>query len=250
MDTWLDQYVKGHNKPKTYSDYECLIRIHIKLSAVGKTALKDIKPRNLQSFYNHKSSSIALNGKGGLLSPLTVRKIHAIIHKALDQAIFNGLVPCNPANGVKLPHHEKKDMRVLTSEEQQKLLDAIETDRLEAAFILELGSGLRIGELLALQWKDIDIDIDLEGKTLQVRQSLGRIRTPGEVQKTRLIIQEPKTKSGKRSIPLVSGGTTAYCFYIPMSKVISCFHKQSEIISVIFYFCLNLDNFLFYNMYL
>lgn len=198
MDTWLAQYVKGHNKPKTYGDYECLIRIHIKPSAVGKTPLKDIKPRNLQTFYNHKSSSKALNGKGELLSPLTVRKIHAIIHKALDQAIFDGLLPSNPANGVKLPHHEKKDMRVLTSDEQQKFLDAVESDRLEAAFVLELGSGLRIGELLALQWQDVD----LERKTLRVRQSLGRIRTPGETEKTRLIIQEPKSKSGKRSIPL------------------------------------------------
>ena len=91
-------------------------------------------------------------------------------------------------------------MRVLTVEEQRKLLVAVQNDRLCAAFMLDLATGLRLGELLGLRWNDIDLD----NGVLSVKRSITRVKNFDDKVKTKtvLIVQEPKSKSGRRSIPI------------------------------------------------
>jgi integrase len=152
----------------------------------------------LQKLYNEKFKKGRLDGEGGL-SARYVRYIHNIIHGALDQALKNQLVVRNVSDATSLPRQTKQEIRVFTIEEQQKFIEAVENDRWGSAFKLDLASGLRLGELLALRWSDINFD---EG-VLKVRNSLSRVRITEDGKKTtQIIFQEPKTKSGLRTIPL------------------------------------------------
>ena len=189
LNDWLWEYKKLKLKPNTFSSYEQNIRVHI-IPAIGDLLLMDVRPEHLQRFFNRKTES-------GLSSE-TVKKLKNIISGAFSQAMKNGLVQRNPCDMTVLPRLTRKDIRVLTLEEQQRFISEISGDRLEAAFVLTLATGLRIGELLALKWSDIENGI------LKVRRSLGRVRTFEESgTKTKIIFQETKTKKGMRTIPIV-----------------------------------------------
>lgn len=123
-----------------------------------------------------------------------------MIHEGLKQSVRNNLTIRNVSNATTLPKRYKKDIRVFTSEEQSQFIRALQDERLKAAFVLCLGSGLRLGELLALRWEDVDLD---EG-IIKVRQTLNRLKTldEGSPTKTKLIFQEPKTESERRNIPI------------------------------------------------
>lgn len=190
LNTWLWEYKKQSLRPNTFTSYEQNIRVHIE-PELGKITLKDLKPDKLQSFYNKKVEHI---------SPATVKKLHQIIHGALQQAYKNQMVPKNVSELVILPRMKKKEVKVFSKEEQQKFMDIIKGDRAELAFRLDLATGLRIGELLALRWCDIDLD----NSTLKVNQSLNRVKffdSKGN-KSYNLDFGEVKTKSGNRIIPI------------------------------------------------
>ncbi len=199
FNTWLTEYKQPPNvKLSTYVSYEMFIRAHLK-PALGSIYLKDLRPETIQRFYNEKSKNGRIDGKGGL-SAKTLRNLHNMIHEGLEQAVRNNLIVRNVSNAITLPKRYKKDIRVLSLEEQSQFLKAIQDERLKAAFILCLGSGLRLGELLALRWEDVNLD---EG-IIRVRQTLNRLKTLDEESptKTKLIFQEPKTDKGRRNIPI------------------------------------------------
>lgn len=192
LDTWLNEYKKPEVRPTTWDSYEYTSRVHIK-PAIGALKLKDLRPEQLQHLYNEKV-------KAGL-SATTVRYIHAVMHQALEQAVKNGLLVRNVSEATTLPRQVKKEIHPLTLDQVRRLFQAMEEDRLFPAIYLELATGLRRGELLGLRWQDVD----LKAGTLTVRQELVRIRNhdaqEGE-RKTRLIFQEPKTATSRRTIPI------------------------------------------------
>jgi integrase len=198
LDTWLWDYKKPSVRPNTFSSYEQNVRIHIK-PEIGDVLLKELKPVTIQKFYNskHKDGDTEAKDK---ISAATIKKIHNIIHEALEQAIKNDILNKNVSERVSLPRLIKEEVRVLTKEEQKSLLEFISGDRLECAFILDLATGLRIGELLGLRWKDIDLK---EG-VVRVNQSLNRIKEFKSLDDytTKLHFGEIKTRSGRRSIPI------------------------------------------------
>jgi integrase len=116
-----------------------------------------------------------------------------VLHKALDQAVSDGLIPRNVAKGVKVPQTKRTQIRPLTPEQARTLLDATRGDRLEALYILALSTGLRQGELLALRWEDVE----LEDAVLRVRRTLTRIG--GKVG-----VGPPKTSKSRRSVGLTA----------------------------------------------
>jgi len=189
LDTWMQEYKKQSLRPTTYEGYKIIIDVHIK-SAVGGIQLRQLQPSDLQRFYNSKLENGRADGKGGL-SPRMIRYIHAILHGALKQAIKEGLVIRNVTEAVTLPRQKKKEFTPLNQEQVIKFLNSIKEDRLYAAFLLDIGSGLRRGELLALRWKDVD----LKNGVIKVRQSLARVK--GE-----WLFQEPKSEKSKRSVPM------------------------------------------------
>lgn len=149
---------------------------------------------------NNRINVLRADGKGGL-SVKTVRNLHNMIHEALEQAMKNGLISKNVSELTSLPKMTKKEIRVLTVDEQLIFINAIQKERLRAAFLLSLASGLSLGELLSLRWSDIDF----ENGTIKVRQTINRLKTldKDSSTKTKLIIQEsPKTTKSRRTIPI------------------------------------------------
>ncbi|MGB9920921.1 MAG: tyrosine-type recombinase/integrase [Moorellales bacterium] len=196
LDVWLQEYARPSVRPTTWGCYEYVIRLHLK-PAVGRLYLGDLRPEHLQAVYNEKLAAG--------LSNRTVRLIHTVIQAALKQAVREGLVLRNVAQAASPPRLRKKERRVLSQEEQRKFLAVLEEDRLGAAFLLDLATGLRRGEILGLRWQDVD----LEGGTISVRRALAEVKSESLPEgqrpagrKTALIFQEPKSEKGIRTIPV------------------------------------------------
>lgn len=196
LDIWLNEYAKAHVRVSTWTSYEMLIRVHIK-PAIGNIKLAKLQPHHLQKLYNDKLEHGRHDGRGGL-SARTVELIHIVLHSALSQAMKEGLVVRNASEATKRPRREKHEMRVLTLEEQTRLQAVLSTERLGPAFLLDLGTGMRCGELLGLKWENVDLN---EG-VIRVQQSLTRIRVEDRSLRTELRFQPLKTAKSRRSIPI------------------------------------------------
>jgi integrase len=180
---WLSDSAKHAVKATSYRAYESQIRNHI-VPALGKIKLSRLTPAHLQALY-------AARLREGM-KPASVRQIHAILHKALEQALRFNLIPTNPASKVDPPKIRQEEITPLSAEQASKLLDVTrnERDRFEALYALALTTGLRIGELLGLKWSDMDLD----ARRLRVSRQLQR----GE---EGLIFTEPKAAS-RRTVDL------------------------------------------------
>ena len=198
LNTWFNEYISNSIKLSTKVSYDLYINKHI-IPILGHVYLKDLKAETFQKFYNEKLLGGRLDDKGGL-NPKTIKNMHNMIHSALEQALKNNLLVRNVSKSVVLPKIIKRDMRVLNPKEQNKLLEVARKDRLGMAIVLDLATGLRLGELLALQWSDID----MKTGTLSVKRTINRLKSfnSGSGNKTSIVIGEPKTKNSKRLIPL------------------------------------------------
>lgn len=200
MIQWLNTYASVNLRPSSYTSCEGHIYNHIN-PAIGSILLKDLTTDRIQLFYNSKLKSEYDN-----LSAKTIRNIHITFHCAIEQAYKNKLIPVNIADGVILPKLEKKEMRVLSKEEQALLTSKLFTERLGFAILLDLSTGLRIGELCGLKWSDFNFDT----KSFQVKRTLQRITSPKKKQvdtsdiKTKVVEGKVKTDKGYREIPLQS----------------------------------------------
>ncbi|MBT3320753.1 MAG: site-specific integrase [Anaerolineae bacterium] len=170
-------------RPKTWIQYKQVVRDHL-LPYLGKIKLKDLRPDQVQSLYSRKLEE----GK----SIRTVRLTHAVLRRAMNQAVMWGLIGRNPVLAVKPPKQQKKEMKYLTEAQVKVLLGAVDETRYSALYYLAVTTGLRQGELLGLKWSDFDWG----NKRFQVQRQLQRITGKG------LVFSEPKTKAGKRSIAI------------------------------------------------
>ena len=194
MDFWYQNYSKPKLRPTTRSGYEGRIYRHI-ISELGNIPLDQLTQNDLQQFYARlKKSGRLLHaehyGKG--LSDRMVRACHMNCRSALEKAVQEGLIRMNPAVGCKLPPKKAREMQVLTREEIQRFLIHAKAEGYFELFLLELTTGLRRGELLALQWDDLN----LETGELQVTKQVYRTKEDG------LLISKPKTKSSIRTVSL------------------------------------------------
>jgi len=131
----------------------------------------------------------------------TVEKVHLAIKSSLDQAIKNEMLIKNPAVGVILPTGERQEKAVLTVDDQAKYVEAAIDYRHGEVFIFILATGLRIGEVLALTWADIDY----VNKTASITKNQIHVKDPDDPNdKWRYEIGSPKTKASCRVIPLLS----------------------------------------------
>jgi integrase len=126
------------------------------------------------------------------LAPRMVQLVHTTLHKALKQAVADGLIPRNVTEAVKAPRPVKKEMKPLSHVQARTLLEAARGERLEALYALALTTGMRQGELLGLKWEDID----LEAGILHVRRTLSTATGGG------IRFGAPKTSRSRRSIRL------------------------------------------------
>jgi integrase len=132
----------------------------------------------------------ACRAKG--LSGTTVALVHGTLHKALDDAARWSLVARNVADLVDAPRRSTPEMRTLTPEEAGRLLAAAQGDHLEAFFVTALTTGLRLGELQALQWRNVDLD----------RRRLRVTATLAAVEDGKPVLAPPKTSKSRREVYL------------------------------------------------
>jgi integrase len=183
LDSWLSDSVRGTVRPSTFERHEGIIRLHIKPS-LGRVWLKKFTPAHVRGLHREKLDAG--------LAPATVGKIHSTLHKALSQAVSDGIVPRNAAD-VKAPRPTPEEMRPLSETEVRAFLDVAREsgDRFEALYVLAITTGLRRGELLGLRWDDVS----MERSTLRVGRAL--VREGG-----RHTLGETKTRRGRRQINL------------------------------------------------
>lgn len=169
---WLHTYAKPTLRPATFTNYEVNIERHFN-TEFGKVKLKNVSTRMLQDFFNEKLVSGRADKKPGGLSPKTLKNMRYMLYVALDQAYYDQLIPFNPVNGVRLPVPESPEQRVLRPEEKEQVCAYAATIRTLAAqgVVLLLTCGLRRGELLGLQWKDVDV----ENGIIKIRHTLSRL---------------------------------------------------------------------------
>jgi integrase len=182
---WLEDSVKPSVRPLTYEQY----RQHVKLylaPLLGRHQLAKLAPQHVRAFIKQKLA----DG----LSPRTVQLSLVILRRALGQAVKDGLVGRNVAKLADPPRWKRPEIKPWEPAEAARFLDAIRTERLEAAYLLALSLGLRRGEVLGLRWPDVD----LEGKTVTISQALARVGG-------KLEFIEPKSRQSRRTVPIHDG---------------------------------------------
>ena len=194
---WLTYWYENHSKPKirptTQETYESRIRLHI-IPEIGDIPLNKLTQNDLQQFYGRlkKSGRKRFTDKYGEgLSDRMVRMCHATCRSALEKAVQDGLIRVNPAIGCKLPPKKAREMQVLTREELQRFLIQAKFEGYYEVFLLDLATGLRRGELMALQWDDLNFKTGVLNVNKQVYDVRGQLQ-----------ISTPKTKNSIRKIVL------------------------------------------------
>ncbi|MFT4107869.1 MAG: site-specific integrase [Lacrimispora sp.] len=191
LTTWMRDYRAQYVKPETYVNNESCIRKHI-IPVLGKVALKDIRRDMTQKII----TDMVAEGYGHS----RISDVYLVLHMALNVAVDNGLIAKSPAERLKLPPKKKQEARVLTVEEQEKVIEKLRESTSGDYLELILYTGMRIGEILALTWDDIDF----EEKILSVNKSLSKwIILPDGSRKLQKGFGTPKSKSGFRKIPLI-----------------------------------------------
>lgn len=148
LDTWAGEYL-GAVKPRTVSLYKDTIRLYLKPS-LGAVRLDALAPHTIQGFYNGLSTVKKL-------SPKTVKNVHGILHKALQQAVAVGYIRGNPADACILPRVERKELKPLDEAQIAAFLRAAQGHRYEDLFVVTLFTGMREGEVLGLTWDCVDL---------------------------------------------------------------------------------------------
>ena len=195
LQTWYELYAKPHLRFSTAEYYRRGIELHI-TPRIGDIPLKKLTGRDLQWLYKdlqeHGRLREAQKGNQPGLSNSTIRGVHTMLHNALDRAVKERLIVRNPADDCIPPKIPKHEMKILPPDQIKSYLTAAEQRGVLPMFYLELISGLRKGELVALQWSDLDI----ENKTISVSKQAGR-NNAGEPDITR-----PKTENSIRKISI------------------------------------------------
>src|SRR5215211_947891 len=182
FDHWLES-AEPTLRPATARRYRDVARLHI-VGVVGNLRLAKLTPGDVQRLYADRLAAE--------LSPTSVHHIHAILHRALDQAVRWGLLLRNVTDAVDPPRRSSPEMQTWDTRQVAAVLTAAVDDDLEALWRLALLTGMRRGELLGLRWADVDLDAG----ALAVRRTLSRGST------SRLEVGEPKTGAGRRRVSL------------------------------------------------
>ena len=210
LELWITDN-RIHLKNATIYRYSYLIETHI-LPELGAIQVDQITSSTINAFLAKKLSDGRIDGRGGL-STAYVRSIMLVINSALQFATENRL--CNPLlTQIHKPPLQSKELAVLSKDEQKKLESVLLTDMNETklGIYISLYTGLRIGEICALSWEDIDI----ANRTIYVRHTLTRIRVIENGKTvTKNSIDTPKTKSSLRCIPICSTLAQVLNDYLP-----------------------------------
>lgn len=196
LEQWLE-HNKLHLKGATINKYSYMIAKHI-VPDLGSIEITDISSSKINLFLDNKLTSGRKDGRGGLSSSY-VKTLAIIIESALDFAIEEGVYNAQK-KAINKPRSVKKDITILSSKDIEKI-EKINKEKRDLVWLgtyLALHTGMRIGEICALSWSDIDFN----KKVIHINHTLTRVLD--DKNKTKIILDSPKTESSKRAIPLCS----------------------------------------------
>jgi integrase len=182
LDRWLENTAKNKVRPTTYARYETLARIHLK-PILGGVRLEKLAPVHIEECYAE------MERKG--VSAWNRKMAGTLLGNALRHAVRLKLIPFNPAADIIKARPDEKEMLYFTEPQARLFLESARSYRLYALFALAIGSGMRQGELLGLQWPDIDF----EKSTVAVCPTFCTVG--GQI-----VLKEPKSKRSRRTITL------------------------------------------------
>ncbi|MFC1967418.1 tyrosine-type recombinase/integrase [Chloroflexota bacterium] len=187
---WLNDYVSIHTTDRTQESYSSIVERHL-VPALGAIRLVELQPQHIQRYYAKALSEGRADGTGGL-SARSVVYHHRILSKALDYAVKMNMVVRNVLSVVDPPRVARTQMATLNAEEVVKFLDAAKDTDYFVMFATLLYTGLRRGELLALKWRNLDLD----------KGSLIVTETAYKLGNGQYVIKEPKTAHSRRTVSL------------------------------------------------
>lgn len=183
---WLNEYMVHVVRPKTISRYRGILQLHV-YPYLGDYRISKITTIQVQRMYNDlkengRRRDVKKLGKG--LSGNTVRGIHMLLHEIMEYALKENMILKNPTNGTTIPKIEPIELQVLNEKQLKTFISALQSDKAWSDFFyLEIMTGLRRGEICALQWSDLD----MVEKKLYVNRSASY---QGEVGKTKTLYSE------------------------------------------------------------
>ena len=189
--TWYDLYAKQDIRRSTQNQ-DTYFMNSLVIPRIGELPLSQLTGLHLQTLYQELRTSGRVHPRkhtGAGLSPKTVRSVHMFLHSALEQAVESGMIAENPTAESKPPKLEKKEMKIIQPEQIGDYLQAAAARNVLPMFFLELTTGLRRGELLALFWEDLNV----QKQSISVTKSVSRL--DGE-----LVVSKPKTEHSMRTI--------------------------------------------------
>lgn len=198
VESFIERYAKPYVRSSTLKNYLGYAENYIKNSRIGKMKVSRIAADDVQDYVN----DLVKNG----LSGKTIGNIVGFMESVFAQAVRNRLIPFNPCEGVRLPKIKTKERPLINEEEYEALLKSAYTQTMKTA-ISVLGLGLRIGELLALQWTDL-IEVD-DIPVLSVTKSLKReylfdvAAEQKSGRKTKITVSDTKTDNSVRHVPIL-----------------------------------------------
>lgn len=189
IETWIEKHKAPKLAPSTLTSYRNNFRVHIR-PYVGEIALKDLVTYHIQKTLDSMDGSYSL-----------FVKVYNVIHGALEKAVELGMIPRNPCKGVAFPAEDKEDMRVLTQEEQQRFIEALDGEYYRVMLLTYLYTGMRAGECIPLQWKDVD----LSKRTIRVNKKAILHHDFSKHSAKQEVQDFCKTKSSKRTVAITTG---------------------------------------------
>lgn len=188
VSTWLDTWLCEFNKDVRESTLNCysgIVKKHLK-PAFGALPLSKLTTIHIQKLINEVSNTLAAN---------TVHGIYNVCNKSMSKAVQIGYIRANPCDGCELPRVEQLKLNPLVDDKLKAFLQQIEGTRLEYYYLVDIFTGMREAELLALQWNDIDWDrqiITIERQLRKNRETKEWEFTPTKSGKTRRICPAPE----------------------------------------------------------
>jgi len=189
LESWLADVVRHQVGARTHDRYKGIVRKHL-IPRLGSVKLSALRPDQVQRCYAD------LLDAG--LSPASVHKVHVVLHGSLRQAVRLRLIQRNPSDDLVLPKIRRPEIKALTDMEIGAMLAAADGSRVAVPLLILVSLGVRRGELLGLQWDDVD----LEASTVSVRRTL-------EESSAGVHLKQPKTARGARTIALPTSTVAA-----------------------------------------
>ena len=195
--TWFELYSKPNIRESTQERYWNHIRYQI-IPEIGDIKLTKLTSRDVQRMYNNVRDHGRVRKRPGddaeqSVAVSYVISLHRMFKMCMERAVTEQLILRNPCNNVVLPNNEKKEIKILKPENIKDYLAEADHHGVLPMFFLELCSGLRKGELVALLWSDLDV----ERQTISISKQAVRVKGGGEK------VTTPKTSTSIRveSIP-------------------------------------------------